>query len=400
MNFLALYIGGGARKTALKPAGRFTSAAGRVRQRFSKKNAFFFVSSRGLTRGGGLCVCMVLSVFSGPTSARWVTEEDAAVRYHLNQSFITVKKNGSYTLDMEFKVKLLKASALGEFGNFLLTYNGKAQSVEILFAKTIVEGKEFPVDLKLIEDKPLAAPYKGFDQIRQIQVAFPRVQVGADISLRYRRRFHKAPFPGFFSYFDSFQGGLLNHREIKVESALPLFYKIHNPGRVLSASYRPLKHKGKYVFHIRLKRPFFKAVINEKSPFPDPNIYPWVEITTSKHWGKMAERLIPLYEEIITSPLPKPHQNILNSARKIHTSPEDQIEFIMAGLIKNIRYFRDWQAVNGGHVPRPLAVIAETGFGDCKDMSVSLSAILRKLNFKAEVAFYPTAIPAARQRRL
>ena len=327
------------------------------------------------------------TVCSGPTLARWVTEEDASVRYDLSRSFITVKKNGAYTMDMEYKIKLLKESALGEFGNFLLTYNGKAQSVEILFAKTLVKGKEFPVDLNLIEDKPLASPYKGFDQIRQIQIAFPRVQVGAYISVRYRRHFHSVPFPGFFSYFDSFNGHFMTHREIKVESVLPLFYKIHNPGRILSASYRASKNKNMYVFHLRLRRPFFKEVINEKSPFTDPNIYPWMEITTAKKWGKMAKHLIPLYEETITSPLPKLHQNILNSARKIHTSPEDQIEFIMASLIGNIRYFRDWRAINGGHVPRPLAVIAKTGFGDCKDMSVSLSAILRKLNFKANVGF-------------
>ena len=386
MKNFVLYIGAVACKTALKQLSRLIGNQ-KPRRDFPKKNGLSLGNPRGLTGNSILYIYTVLSAFAGPVSARWATEKDASVRYDLSRSLVTVKKNGAYTVDREFKIKLIKESALGRFGNFLLTYNGKAQSIEILSAKTLVKGKEFPVNLNLIEDKPLATPYKGFDQIRQVRVAFPRLQVGADISLRYRHHFHTVAFPGFFSYFDSFRGDFLNHREIKVESALPLFYKVHNPGRILSASYRILKNKKKYVLHIRLHHPVFKAVINEKSPFTDPDLYAWVEIATSKQWGKMAAHLTPLYEKIITSPLPKPHQNILDSARKIHTGPEDQIEFIIASLIEKIRYFRDWQAINGGHVPRPLAVIAKTGFGDCKDMSVSLSAILRKLNFKAEVGF-------------
>ena len=176
-------------------------------------------------------------------------------------------------------------------------------------------------------------------------------------------------------------------REIKVESERPLFYKINNPGQYLKASYRTHRRKRKYVFKVILRRPIFKAVIDEAFPFIDPNLLPWLEVSTATKWPRMVKTLGRKYEKIIEESLPKMHRTILKSAQKISTGPEDQMEFIISSLISGIRYFRDWKAINGGHVPRSLSVIAETGFGDCKDLSVSLAAILRKMGFTAYVGF-------------
>ena len=322
----------------------------------------------------------------GSATARWSTEKDASSRHELRQTVIKVKKDGTFTKEEKIKIKILKESALASFGNYYLTYNGQAQEMEILSAKTVTGGKEFPINLKLIEDKPLASSPRGFDQIRQMLIAFPRLQVGSVLHIHYRHHFKVVPFPDFFSYFDNFRGRFLVRREIKVESERPLFYKINNPGQFLKASYRVHKNKRKYVFQITLRRPLFKTVIDEAYPFIDPDLFPWVEVATAKKWPQMVKHLGHQYEDIITAPLPEMHRNILNSVQRIQNS-EDQIEFIIASLIGRIRYFRDWKAINGGYIPRSLSVIAKTGFGDCKDLSVSLSAVLRKIGFKAHVGF-------------
>ena len=329
----------------------------------------------------------IFIIFCGSAAAQWASKEDASTRYEFMKTFIKVEKDGTYTKEVETKIKILKESALSDYGNYYLTYNGQVQEMEILSATTITEGKEFPVNLDLIEDKPLASSPRGFDQIRQVLIVFPRLQVGSIIHIHYRHHFKVVPFQDFFSYFDSLRGSFLAHREIEVESALPLSYKINNPAQILKASYRVHKNGRKHVFKARLRRPVFKAVINERYPFVDPNFFPWLEVSTATKWPNMVKHLNQPYEKIITAPLPELHQSILDSAQKIQTGPKNQIEFIIAALIDKIRYFRDWKAINGGHIPRPLSVIAQTGFGDCKDMSVSLSAILRKMGFKAQVGF-------------
>ncbi|MCY4512306.1 MAG: DUF3857 domain-containing protein [Bdellovibrionales bacterium] len=328
-----------------------------------------------------------LIVCCGIATARWSTEEDAASRYELRRSFIKVKKDGTFTKEEEIKVTLLKESAVGSFGNYYLTYNGQAQKIEILSAKSVAKGKEFPVDLKLIEDKPLASSPRGFDQIRQVLIVFPRLQVGSVLYIHYRRHFKVVPFKDFFSYFYNFSGRFLTHREITVESERPLFYKINNPGQLLKVSYRAHKRKRKYIFKVTLRRPIFKTVVDEGYPFINPNLFPWIEVSTTTKWPRMVKSLGSQYEKIIEAPLPKMHKTILKSVQKIPTGPEDQIEFVISSLIGRIRYFRDWKAINGGYVPRSLSVIAETGFGDCKDLSVSLAAILRKIGFTAHVGF-------------
>ena len=323
----------------------------------------------------------------GSATARWATEQDASSRHELRRTTIKVKRDGTFIKEEEIKVKILKESALAGYGNYYLTYNGQAQKMEILSAKTITGGKEFPVDLKLIEDKPLASSPRGFDQIRQVLIVFPRLQVGSALHIHYRHHFMVVPFPDFFSYFDNFRGRFLTHREIKIESERPLFYKTNNPKQLLKASYHVHKKKKRYVFKLSLRRPIFQTVTDENYPFIDPDLFPWVEVSTAKKWPEMVKSLGNQYEKIIISPLPKMHQRILNSVQKIRTGSEDQIEFIIASLINGIRYFRDWKAINGGYVPRPLSVIAKTGFGDCKDLSVSLAAVLRKIGFKAHVGF-------------
>ena len=175
--------------------------------------------------------------------------------------------------------------------------------------------------------------------------------------------------------------------ELTIESALPLYYKLNNPQRFLKSSYRVYKkRKRQYELKLNLRRPLFKEILDENHVFLDINLFPWIEVATEKKWSKMVKQLVSKYEQRIAESLPKLYQNILKSAQQVKTGSEDQIDFIISSLIKNIRYMGDWRSINGGYVPRPLSVIAKTGFGDCKDLSVSLAAILQNLGFKAQVA--------------
>lgn len=327
-----------------------------------------------------------LFVFFSSAGARWADPKEAAVSFELWRTVYKVAADGTFIKDVEFKAKILKESAISGFGSYRLTYNGHSEKLDILSAKVISKKKEFPVSPRHIEDKPLASAPNGFDQHRQILITFPHIQVGSSIYLRYRHHFKITAFKNFFSFSADFGYYLTKNMTYHIESAQPLFYKIHNPGEALKISYHKNRKK-KYIFKIGLRRPLFKRIVDEKAVFTDRNNRPWIELATTKNWSKMVEHLVPQYEQIIKAPLPKLHSDILKEAQKIKTDSKDQIEFILTKLIERIRYFRDWRSVNGGHVPRSLPVIAQTGFGDCKDMSVSLAALLRLLGFTAHVGF-------------
>ena len=326
-------------------------------------------------------------IFSNLAEARWGTQKDVAVVYNFIRDLYQVEKDGTYVLEQEFKAKVVKSSGIDGFTSFRLYYNGQSEKLEILFAKTINDGKEFPVNSKFIQDKPLASSHQGFDQTHQVLIAFPHVQVGSYIHIKYRVHVKIASYQNFFSYFGMHNpGAFIIKSETKIESALPLFYKINNPKRLLKISYKVHNRKNrKYVFTSRFRRPFTAAIVDEKYWFPERDLFPWVEITTTREWSEMVKDLVPEYEKVIAAPLPELHMKILKSAKKIKNGPKDQIDFIISSLIEKIRYLGDWRPIRGGHVPRPLSVIAKTGFGDCKDLSVSLVSILRGIGFKAQV---------------
>ena len=77
----------------------------------------------------------------GSTTARWATEKDADSRHELKRTLIKVKKDGTFTREERIKVKILKESALESFGNYYLTYNGQAQEIEVLSAKSVTKRK-------------------------------------------------------------------------------------------------------------------------------------------------------------------------------------------------------------------------------------------------------------------
>ena len=329
---------------------------------------------------------MLCFVFASVTaSARWADKSSASLRYDLWRSVLKVNKDGSYSNDMEFKVKILKDSAVDSFINFLLTYNEQSQKLTILSAKTITNGKTFLVESKFIEDKPLASAPSGFDQIRQVLISFPKVEVGSEVYMRYRYEYKTAPYEGFFSYSQIFSEAWFAKAEVRIESALPLYYKLNDPQKFFKISYKARSGKT-YKLQLKLKRSLFKKIVDERSVFLDKNLFPFIEIGTSSKWSNMVKALAPKYESRISEPLPKLYQKIVRAGKKFKTGSEEQVNFIMSSLIDKIRYMRDWRSINGGHVPRSLSEIVKTGFGDCKDMSISLSAILRQLGFKAQTA--------------
>ena len=325
--------------------------------------------------------------FSSVVSARWASQDEALLRYDTFNSVLKVNKDGSYTQEVEFKIKILKESAIDSFVNFFLTYNEQSEKVTVLSAKTVTKGKSFPINQKFIEDKPLASAPSGFDQTRQILISFPQVEVGSEVYMNYRYEYKIAPYEGFFSYSQFFDGVWFSKANLRIESALPLYYKLNDPQKLFYVSYRVFnKKKRKYQLKLRLKRSVFKQIVDEKYAFSNVNLFPFIEVASDKKWSKMGQALAKKYEEKISEPLPKLYQDILKSSKKFKTGSSAQINFIMSSLIDKIRYMRDWRSINGGYVPRSLSDIVKTGFGDCKDLSISLSAILRQIGFEAQVA--------------
>jgi hypothetical protein len=112
--------------------------------------------------------------------ARWINIEDSAIETQFYDSHITINKNGTAEEIIEFKDKILNEEGRSQ-SSFLKTYNSNDSIINIIEAYTINNDVKYPIDLKTIEDKPLASTPQGFDQIRQILLSFPKAEIGSEI---------------------------------------------------------------------------------------------------------------------------------------------------------------------------------------------------------------------------
>lgn len=330
-----------------------------------------------------IVIFMVLSFFNS-VEARWATPDDLDIITESYNRYLDVNKDGTYVETIDLTLMATKESGKDRLVAFPLVYNAQSSKLVVLEAKTIVNGVEYPVDLKHIEDKPLASSPQGFDQNRQLLIAFPEIAVNAKIFIKYQTTVTEVPVSGFFATqfiygADSFE----KSSKVHITSALPLFIEVNDPEKFLTVTEK--KSKKQHEIDIILKKPIIKVAIDEQNMSIDRTLLPWVTISTLKEWPKLGVMLVPQYEEKINQKLPALFEVIASEAEKKPTIIE-KINTVTSKLAEAITYMGDWRTIKGAYIPRTLMEIVKTKMGDCKDFSAATVAILRRLGISANVA--------------
>ncbi len=324
----------------------------------------------------------MLVVASSNAMARWATFADATSEILDSSTNITVNADGTTETIVTEKIKILNERGRDANAKMSLLYNFDSSKLEILEAKTIVGDQEYVLPASLIEDKPLASAVQGFDQTHQVLLAFPNVMVGSIVSLKYKIILFKPDIPGFYENMISLVNTYIQKGTMQVSSALPLYINVNNPNNYLTVNSG--RKNSKYTLEIKLNKPIFIDIMDEKNPLINPKEYPWVFIATTDNWTTFAKNYSLAYTEILQQKLPDMYQTIVDQAQNV-SDPIQKIELVAALLNENIQYMGDWQTTNGRHIPQALAATAAKRLGDCKDFSTGMVAILQKLGFKANV---------------
>ena len=343
--------------------------------------------------------CAVFIIIATPAQAKWATYEDAAIKASYAQE-TNVNKDGTKKETITIQFEILKEPGRNIAANYNLQYNGASEKIKILEAKTVYKGKEHKLNKDLIEDKPLASAPGGFDQKRQILLAFPKAEIGAKIVLKYVKTTIEVPLNKFYADVYSFGDQMFMEKaQVKVHSQIPLHLRVNDPEKVLR-----ITKDADDNFHnieITLTKPLYKEAINEPATNIVNNKYlTWVSVSSLTKWEDLALRFAPHYTKVFTQSLPQDFIKIADIAAQKKNEIE-QINTVTSLLNDKIQYMGDWRTIKGCFVPRSLDKISKTQLGDCKDFAASTAAILTKLGFKAHVAFvrrgvrdfYPDSLP-------
>jgi hypothetical protein len=329
---------------------------------------------------------LMMFILSPSAKARLQRPEEASHKFLQVNQYYQVKKSGHYKSVSEFEVEILNETGRRELGFYKFTYAPYLSKITSIEAYTKNGDKLSKVESNSIEDKPLASNKDGFDNDNQVSIAFPNVQVGSVLHFRMNMETHTLSVDNYFGTIEYFGWRENSFKQnLFVESEIPLFYNVSD--KIDSLSLEAKSEKGKYFINVTQKKPIYINPVEEKDSYLTRRLVPHIEISTEKVWSKeMMKSITASHELVLNEPLPDLHEKIYQDAKKLK-SDEDRMELIIDRLQTHIRYLGDWRSVKGAMIPRSLAEIARSGYGDCKDYSASLAAILRKLGYKSYVAW-------------
>lgn len=307
--------------------------------------------------------------------ARWANpnEEGAVLESYILTT--KVRADGSYE---QINEQLWHAqSEEGKLGLAVrqIEYNSFTDKVEVLEAKTINGKNSYPVPASAIEDRDKGEA-RDYDAVKVKSLVFPQVQVGSRLLLRYRIVVSPASLKGKWSTDFEIQPGLLIEKiRMEIESELPLTFA------VTGGDFFDVKSTGKKLV-AKSKRPTQGQAVGEKNIYFSPERNHHLVITTDPVWSSFFAQVTDDFEKALSQPLPKD----LKSWAAIKASDEEKILKTLEKISSGFRYFGDWRRVRGGYVPRSLTEIENSRYGDCKDLSLMLTRILREEGFRADVA--------------
>lgn len=335
---------------------------------------------------------LTLSILISPIShfqaeARWGEAEDANIECIKSKVTYKVKKSGEWTATYNVKYRALSESGRQNLTTHSFVYDRSRSSVKILEASTSLKGNKLKTPAKKIEDKPLPSDSDGLSNNHRVLVPFQQVEVGSIIHIKYEIGNIKPDILNSFnaSYkFSQEPGCLWQHKTLKIKSKLPLHYRLNDPKNVLEVSEK--QKKSKHHYKVKLTKPFMETLVQEsEDSVLDLEAATYATFSTELDHKKQGQIYGKKYEPLLTGPLPK----TLNRIKKAGANIKDETECIntiIAGIIDKITYLGTWDTADGNTMARSLEEIAKTGYGDCKEYSACLAAILRKLGYTANVA--------------
>ena len=312
--------------------------------------------------------------------ARWAEPSEATATTNFSHYKIKVRKDGSSTIVTETQTEILKDSARDSEGLWRFTYDSSTSKLKIIEAKTINKDGTFEVPKNDREDKPLASRGAGFDVINQVTIGFPRVNVGSKLYLKTEETESRATIPGYFFMLRALMYRSYQNLTLDIESEIPLELNTFDPEGFFKTE------KSAKKIHLELKRPYYKSVVEEPDEITDPSKFVWLAISSAKNWSDFPKATLDAYEKDLTSDLPASYKKIAEKA-KVKTTPTDQINTVTSEVASQMRYVGEWKELEGLWHPRSLETITQSGFGDCKDFSLSTAAILRTLGYDSHIAW-------------
>ena len=352
--------------------------------------------------------------------ARPMRAEEAGCR-ETRHITTAVKADGHIEETHAYTVTLLTEAAVRAMHHYVLCFDGATETFEDITAYSLNGEVRTDVPCDMIEIKPLASAPRSLKQDMQVLIPFQKVTIGTMISVTYKKT-KKPNFPNTYQGATSLREGCILSKGSSwtVTSEMPLDFRVHNPSgqmawrcvesdaaseRSASAAAGDSPHATHLTFV--LEQDVCHGRVGEASTqWTDPMTVPAISVCSQHYMQAAGHYINTSFTPLLRSPLPTFLDEAVRQVKEQRTkdagasaspaAPADaetlnhtcaEFERVMQAIIDNVKYMGLWSTLKGRLIPRDMAEIARTGYGDCKDNALLLAAALHTLDYKADLAF-------------
>ena len=259
------------------------------------------------------------------------------------------------------------------FGQQDISYNCKQERMQIIDAYTLQkDGRKVKVPKESIRDAgdPISHGAPMFSETKHKIIIYPKVEVGSRLYYKYKSIQHTPEFKGQF-IFSRYFSPHYKYKDYEVSLVIPNKLPIQVEVKGLEGGLLKESNGRKY----------FRYIFNQESAYPQEtwevdtdDFSPYVIASSFKSHVELGKA----YEKSVASKI-RVTPEIKKLADELTlgiSEPKAQVELIYNWVSKNIRYVAVYLG-NGGVVPHDANAILQNHYGDCKDHSVILAALLK-----------------------
>ena len=320
-------------------------------------------------------------------------EEDAYIVL-LDEERKEIHEDGSYTSTTHVKYKILKEGALRSLGEKEIDYLSATEKVEIIKA-LVIKPNGRKIRAKKIQDVSPYSGYPSYSDLKTKIITMRDMAVGDVMEIEYRIIAMHSRMPGqtwgTFYFFDSVPMDI-SRFVLTAPSATQIHIKNENLDMEPVITYSEDGATKTYTW----ERKDCPKVEREYMMPGMRDFCPYLTYSTIDDWQKIATWFWGIAEDKM-SVTPE----IAEAARDITSSSEnkkDKIKALLQYFQDNIRYVSMSFGLNAFE-PHPAHEVFENKYGDCKDQTVLLIAMLKSLGIDAYpvlVRYGQKAYPLAR----
>ncbi len=308
------------------------------------------------------------------------------VSYERYATTTDVNADGSATQTVELIQRVNSALTFEKFNKFERIFNGDLEKIEVLDAQILkADGKKIPVSKEAIQIKPTAqaeaAP--SFSSLKIIEIKFDDLKVGDAIFVKIRKHTIK---PHFVNHFDDLEvfPTVYEWKSIEVNFSAPADFPLYTQAVNLDGG-RLADENGRA--HWRWTKQNLPAAEIEAAMFDFYESSPKIAVTSFKNYEELGAAY---WAEAANKSAVTPEiQKLADDITKDIKEPQAQAYAIYEWANKNVRYL-SIVLERGGWIPHDATQILANRYGDCKDYSTLLNALLKAKNIES----YPVIIRA------